>query len=32
MMKVPFYGHQLQYNNIKGEIDAKMADVILSGQ
>lgn len=31
-MKVPFYGHQRQYNSIKGEIDAKMEEVIMSGQ
>ena len=30
-MKVPFYGHTLQYNNIKGEIDANMQEVIQSG-
>jgi dTDP-4-amino-4,6-dideoxygalactose transaminase len=31
-MNVPFYGHQRQYNSIKGEIDANMAEVMLSGQ
>jgi dTDP-4-amino-4,6-dideoxygalactose transaminase len=31
-MKVPFYGHVRQYQNIKGEIDAKMQEVLLSGQ
>ncbi len=31
-MKVPFYGHVRQYQNIKDEIDAKMQEVILSGQ
>lgn len=31
-MKVPFYGHVQQYLNIKGEIDAKMQEVIMSGQ
>jgi dTDP-4-amino-4,6-dideoxygalactose transaminase len=31
-MKVPFYGHARQYQSIKGEIDAKMQDVIGSGQ
>lgn len=30
-MKVPFYGHTLQYNNIKEEIDANMQEVIQSG-
>ncbi len=31
-MKVPFYGHQKQYQSIKGEIDANIQEVILSGQ
>jgi len=31
-MKVPFYGHVRQYQNIKSEIDAKMQEVIMSGQ
>ncbi len=31
-MKVPFYGHQRQYQSIKNEIDAKMQEVIMSGQ
>jgi len=31
-MKVPFYGHVRQYQNIKGEIDAKMQEVLMSGQ
>ncbi len=31
-MKVPFYGHVRQYESIKSEIDAKMRDVIRSGQ
>jgi len=31
-MKVPFYGHERQYQSIKGEIDAKMQEVIMSGQ
>ncbi len=31
-MKVPFYGHAKQYLSIKNEIDAKMQEVILSGQ
>jgi dTDP-4-amino-4,6-dideoxygalactose transaminase len=31
-MKVPFYGHQRQYQSIKSEIDAKIQEVILSGQ
>ena len=30
--KVPFYGHVKQYLNIKSEIDAKMQEVIMSGQ
>ena len=30
-MKVPFYGHTLQYNNIKEEIDTNMQEVIQSG-
>jgi len=30
-MKAPFYGHQRQYDSIKGEIDAKMQEVIMSG-
>ncbi len=30
-MKVPFYGHSLQYNEIKDEIDANMKEVIQSG-
>ncbi|MDO8685332.1 MAG: DegT/DnrJ/EryC1/StrS family aminotransferase [Clostridiales bacterium] len=31
-IKVPFYGHVKQYQSIKSEIDAKMQEVILSGQ
>jgi dTDP-4-amino-4,6-dideoxygalactose transaminase len=31
-MKVDFYGHVRQYNNIKSEIDANLAEVIQSGQ
>lgn len=31
-MKVPFYGHVKQYESIKNEIDAKMQEVIMSGQ
>lgn len=31
-MKVEFYGHVRQYNNIKGEIDRNMQEVLLSGQ
>jgi dTDP-4-amino-4,6-dideoxygalactose transaminase len=31
-MKVPFYGHVRQYQNLKTEIDAKMQEVIQSGQ
>jgi dTDP-4-amino-4,6-dideoxygalactose transaminase len=31
-MKVPFYGHQRQYQSIKSEIDTKIQEVILSGQ
>ncbi len=31
-IKVPFYGHVLQYESIKQEIDAKIQEVILSGQ
>ncbi len=31
-MKVAFYGHQRQYQNMKSEIDAKMQEVLLSGQ
>jgi dTDP-4-amino-4,6-dideoxygalactose transaminase len=31
-MKVEFYGHVRQYQNIKKEIDAKMQEVLLSGQ
>ena len=31
-MKTPFYGHQRQYLSIKDEIDAKMHEVIMSGQ
>src|SRR5690349_11181161 len=30
-MKAPFYGNQRQYDSIKGEIDAKMQEVIMSG-
>jgi dTDP-4-amino-4,6-dideoxygalactose transaminase len=30
-MKAPFYGHQRQYESIKGEIDARMQEVIMSG-
>jgi dTDP-4-amino-4,6-dideoxygalactose transaminase len=32
MMKVEFYGHVRQYNNIKSEIDANLHEVIQSGQ
>ncbi|MFB3903439.1 MAG: DegT/DnrJ/EryC1/StrS family aminotransferase [Acidobacteriota bacterium] len=31
-MRVPFYGHVRQYQNIKAEIDAKMQEVLMSGQ
>jgi dTDP-4-amino-4,6-dideoxygalactose transaminase len=31
-MKVDFYGHARQYNNIKAEIDANLHEVIQSGQ
>jgi dTDP-4-amino-4,6-dideoxygalactose transaminase len=31
-MKVEFYGHVRQYNNIKSEIDANLQEVIQSGQ
>jgi dTDP-4-amino-4,6-dideoxygalactose transaminase len=31
-MKVPFYGHERQYQSIKSEIDANMQQVIMSGQ
>jgi len=31
-MKVPFYGHVRQYENIQEEIDANIKEVILSGQ
>jgi dTDP-4-amino-4,6-dideoxygalactose transaminase len=31
-MNVPFYGHQRQYLSIKDEIDAKMQEVLMSGQ
>ena len=31
-MKVGFYGHVRQYLNIKDEIDAKMQEVLMSGQ
>ena len=31
-MKVDFYGHVRQYNNIKSEIDANLNTVIQSGQ
>ncbi|HXK58435.1 MAG TPA: DegT/DnrJ/EryC1/StrS family aminotransferase [Acidobacteriota bacterium] len=31
-MKVPFYGHVRQYESIKGEIDAKIQEVLMSGQ
>ncbi len=31
-MKVPFYGHVRQYQNIKSEIDANMQEVLMSGQ
>ncbi len=30
-MKVEFYGHVRQYNNIKAEIDANLREVLLSG-
>jgi dTDP-4-amino-4,6-dideoxygalactose transaminase len=32
MMNVPFYGHVKQYHNIKSEIDAKIREVLESGQ
>jgi dTDP-4-amino-4,6-dideoxygalactose transaminase len=31
-IKVPFYGHVRQYQSIKSEIDAKIQEVIMSGQ
>jgi dTDP-4-amino-4,6-dideoxygalactose transaminase len=31
-MKVPFYGHVKQYHSVKAEIDARMAEVLESGQ
>lgn len=31
-MKVPFYGHVKQYQNIQGEIDANLREVLMSGQ
>jgi dTDP-4-amino-4,6-dideoxygalactose transaminase len=31
-MKVPFYGHVRQYHNIKAEIDAKIREVLESGE
>ncbi len=31
-MKVPFYGHVRQYQNIKSEIDANIQEVLQSGQ
>jgi len=31
-VKVPFYGHVRQYQNVKNEIEAKMQDVLMSGQ
>src|SRR5512139_1025081 len=31
-MQVPFYGHVLQYQNIKSEIDANLKEVLESGQ
>jgi len=31
-MQVPFYGHVRQYQSIKDEIDAKLQEVIMSGQ
>ncbi len=31
-MKVPFYGHVRQYQSIKAEVDAKIQEVIMSGQ
>ena len=31
-MKVEFYGHVRQYQNIKSEIDKNMTDVLMSGQ
>ena len=31
-MKVGFYGHVRQYHNIKAEIDAKMQEVLESGE
>jgi dTDP-4-amino-4,6-dideoxygalactose transaminase len=31
-MKVEFYGHVRQYQNIKTEIDRNMQDVLMSGQ
>ena len=31
-MKVPFYGHVKQYQNIKAEIDANIQRVLMSGE
>ena len=31
-LNVPFYGHVRQYHNIKAEIDAKIQEVLESGQ
>jgi len=31
-MQAPFYGHVRQYLNIKSEIDAKISEVLMSGQ
>src|SRR5438034_6055054 len=31
-MKVPFYGHTRQYQNVKSEIDANIQEVLDSGQ
>jgi dTDP-4-amino-4,6-dideoxygalactose transaminase len=31
-MNVPFYGHVRQYDNIRGEIDANLREVLASGQ
>jgi hypothetical protein len=31
-MKVEFYGHVRQYNNIKTEMDANLQEIIQSGQ
>ena len=31
-MKVAFYGHVRQYENIKAEIDANISEVLMSGK